>query len=29
MQEEINEFIERALHEDVRDGDHYFFGLYP
>ena len=22
MQEELNEFIERALHEDVRDGDH-------
>ena len=29
MQEEINEFIERALHEDVRDGDHTSLACIP
>ena len=29
MQEELNEFIERALHEDVRDGDHTSLACIP
>ena len=29
MQEEINEFIERALQEDVRDGDHTSLACIP
>ena len=29
MQEELNEFIERALKEDVRDGDHTSLACIP
>ena len=29
MQEELNEFIERALYEDVRDGDHTSLACIP
>ena len=29
MQEELNEFIERALHEDIRDGDHTSLACIP
>ena len=29
MQEELNEFIERALHEDVKDGDHTSLACIP
>ena len=29
MQEELNEFIERALYEDVRDGDHTSIACIP
>lgn len=29
MQEELNEFIERALHEDVREGDHTSLACIP
>ena len=29
MQEELNEFIKRALHEDVRDGDHTSLACIP
>ena len=29
MQEELNQFIERALHEDVRDGDHTSIACIP
>ena len=29
MQEELNQFIERALYEDVRDGDHTSIACIP
>lgn len=29
MQEELNEFIERALHEDIREGDHTSLACIP
>ena len=29
MQEQINQFIERALHEDIREGDHTSLACIP